>query len=130
MNSSPSATYIGLGLIALIVIGAGYYFSRNTATVPVANTTSATVVTAKTIDIEKPSSIPAPDPSAPQPLILTDKQKQALAKFGIAPESIPSKITASQTSCFESALGAVRVAEIRSGAIPSTMEFLKAKSCL
>jgi hypothetical protein len=61
---------------------------------------------------------------------LSDAQKQALIDLGIDPASVPSTISAEQEACFVSVLGAARVAEIKAGAVPSTIELLRAKSCI
>lgn len=126
MPPSSNATYAGLGLLAIIMVGTGYYFSQGSTVTPTADRSPATAVAADANNLEQAN----PTASAPQAFTLSDGQKQALSSLGIAPESIPGEITASQVSCFESTLGVERVAEIRSGAIPSTFEFLKAKGCL
>ncbi len=61
---------------------------------------------------------------------LSEPQKQALISAGIDPARVPSTISASQEACFATALGAARVEEIKGGAVPGGVEFLKAKSCL
>lgn len=53
-------------------------------------------------------------------------QTEAAASMGV---SIPT-FTQEQISCFESILGAARVAEIKNGAVPTPLEFYKAQSCL
>lgn len=61
---------------------------------------------------------------------LTAAQKEALASYGIDPNSISTTITAEQEACFVDVLGAPRVAEIRNGAVPSGFEFVRAQSCI
>lgn len=61
---------------------------------------------------------------------LSDAQVAALVSLGIDPASVPSSISAEQEACFVGVLGAARVAEIKAGAVPSTFELLKAKSCI
>jgi len=61
---------------------------------------------------------------------LSEAQKQALVSVGIDPSAVPDSISAEQESCFVSALGEARVAEIKAGAVPNALEFLKAKSCI
>ncbi len=61
---------------------------------------------------------------------LSDQQKQALINFGIDPSVVPSQISAEQESCFINILGEGRVGEIKNGAVPSAVEFYKAKACI
>ncbi len=61
---------------------------------------------------------------------LSDQQKQALISFGIDPSVVPSTINAEQEACFVSVLGEARVAQVKAGAVPSAMEFYKAKACI
>ncbi len=61
---------------------------------------------------------------------LSDQQKQALTSFGIDPTAVPSTINLEQENCFVSVLGEARVNQIKSGAVPNAMEFLKAKACI
>jgi hypothetical protein len=61
---------------------------------------------------------------------LSDAQRQALISFGIDPASVPSSINAEQEACFVGVLGEARVFEIKDGAVPSGIEFLKAKACI
>jgi len=61
---------------------------------------------------------------------LSEAQKSALQAFGIDPSKVPSSITAQQEACFTAALGAERVAQIKGGAVPSAVEFFKAKGCI
>lgn len=61
---------------------------------------------------------------------LSEEQRQAIISIGIDPSSVPSSISVDQEVCFVGILGESRVAEIKAGAVPSTLEFLKAKSCI
>jgi hypothetical protein len=61
---------------------------------------------------------------------LSTEQKQALVSFGIDPATVPSTISAEQEACFTAVLGASRVEQIKAGAVPSAVEFFKAKSCI
>ena len=61
---------------------------------------------------------------------LSDAQRQSLISAGVDPSQVPANVTSTQEACFADVLGDVRVAEIKSGAVPSSIEFLKAKSCL
>jgi amino acid transporter len=61
---------------------------------------------------------------------LSSAQIEALIALGIDPEAVPESISAEQEACFVSALGEARVGEIKTGAVPSALEFLKAKSCI
>lgn len=61
---------------------------------------------------------------------LSEAQKQALISFGIDPATVPSSISADQEACFVSVLGETRVSEIKTGAVPSALEFFRAKTCI
>jgi len=61
---------------------------------------------------------------------LSTQQKQALIEFGVDPATVPSSISPTQETCFVSVLGEARVSEIKAGAVPSAIEFLRAKSCV
>jgi len=61
---------------------------------------------------------------------LSEAQKQALINAGIDPSIVPSSISAAQESCFVGVFGEARVAEIRNGAVPNALEFVRAKSCI
>lgn len=61
---------------------------------------------------------------------LSDTQKQALVSFGIDPTVVPSSISTEQENCFVSVLGEARVNEIKNGAVPNAVEFMKAKACI
>jgi hypothetical protein len=61
---------------------------------------------------------------------LSSAQVQALISLGIDPASVPSSISAEQETCFKGVLGEARVAEIKSGAVPSAFEFMRAESCI
>ncbi len=62
--------------------------------------------------------------------LLSDTQEKALDRLGIDPASIPTEITPEQEQCFEDALGADRVNEIKAGDAPTATDFFKAKSCI
>lgn len=61
---------------------------------------------------------------------LSSAQVEALVGLGIDPAAVPTSISAEQEACFVAALGEASVAEIKAGAVPSALEFLKAKSCI
>lgn len=61
---------------------------------------------------------------------LSSAQVEALVSLGIDPADVPSSVSAAQETCFVEALGEERVEEIKAGAVPGTLEFLKAKSCV
>lgn len=61
---------------------------------------------------------------------LTAEQRQALINLGIPETSIPTSVSYEQEQCFVSVLGEARVAEIKAGAVPGPIEFLRAKACI
>lgn len=62
--------------------------------------------------------------------LLTEEQEAQLESIGIEPSDLPSKITLKMEKCFIEKLGEKRTNEIIQGDSPTTMDFLKAKSCL
>jgi len=109
--------FVILGVIFLIgiLIGIGFYIASS--------------ISPKTVS-ENSGNSDAADTQVSGGFSLSDSQIQALASFGIDPSAIPSSITPEQESCFVATLGADRVAEIKSGALPSAIDFFKAKSCI
>ena len=61
---------------------------------------------------------------------LNEEQEAALETIGVDPADVPSEITPEQEACFEEKLGEERVAEIEAGDSPTTMEMMKAQSCI
>ncbi|MEY3784045.1 MAG: hypothetical protein RLZZ230_367 [Candidatus Parcubacteria bacterium] len=62
--------------------------------------------------------------------VLSEAQKQALINLGLNPATVPSTIDPKQEACFVEVLGKTRVEEIKSGAVPGAIEFVKAKACI
>ena len=60
---------------------------------------------------------------------VNSEQTKALQSVGLDASAI-ADITPAQESCFVSILGAVRVGEIKAGAVPTTSEFFSVRSCL
>lgn len=61
---------------------------------------------------------------------LSSAQIDALVSLGIDPDAVPSSVSAEQEACFVGVLGEERVAEIKAGAVPGNLEFLRARSCI
>lgn len=95
--------------------------TTQTTAKPVAPVTTNTTTTASTSDTTATTDTT---------FTLSAAQKQALVGLGIDPNSVPETVSAEQVLCFEGKLGAPRVAEIRTGAVPSTFELIKVKSCV
>lgn len=60
----------------------------------------------------------------------TAAQREALKSVGINPTSFANGVTPEQMVCFVNTLGAARVAEIKSGAVPTATEFMSVRGCL
>lgn len=129
-------------IVFIVLIGLGLYLtfagtapmtvvvsptSTPTTVAPVVppTTTQTTVTTTTT-----PSTTATTTATASTPFVVTAEQKQALIKYGISASAIPATISVTQEACFVKALGAERVVEIKGGAVPSLIEFAKAKGCL
>jgi hypothetical protein len=61
---------------------------------------------------------------------LSSAQVDALISLGIDPAAVPSSISTEQEACFVGVLGEARVGEIKAGAVPGALEFMKAKPCI
>jgi hypothetical protein len=61
---------------------------------------------------------------------LSAEQEKHLETLGVNPANLPATITAEQEICFEEKLGQSRVAEIKSGDLPTPTEFFKARECI
>ena len=61
---------------------------------------------------------------------LTHEQAAILEQVGVNQAEVPDSFTAEQIVCFESILGAPRVAEIKAGATPTLSEVFRARVCL
>lgn len=61
---------------------------------------------------------------------LSAAQVEALVALGVDPSAIPAEVSAAQENCFIEALGAERVAEVKAGAVPGPLEFMRAQSCI
>lgn len=61
---------------------------------------------------------------------MSDAQAEALGSVGLSADAIPATFTAEQEACFIEILGAPRVEEIKSGAVPTATEFWQARGCL
>jgi len=129
MKQLTNNIFVGLGVIFIVFIVAGILFVVadpynlkplifGTSYVPSQNSNSK--------DNNSSTSTSATDGS----FQLSDAQKQALVSFGVDPSSVPNTISAEQENCFVSVLGEARVAQIRDGAVPSGIEFFKAKACI
>ncbi len=129
MKNILTQVFVTLGVIFLVFILIGvYFFIRdpynlrplffpNSAAQSQSNTTSTT-------EGDNTSG------SSTGGFQLSEAQKQALINLGIDPAAVPASINAEQEACFTAVLGAARVAEIKTGAVPNAIEFYKAKSCI
>lgn len=141
MKKILNTFFVTLGIIffVLIIIGA-YFFVTDpynlkplifgtgpTISTPTAPTKGTDAVTTPKNDDATTETSPASNAGG---FSLSGPQKQALVGLGIDPAAVPSTISPEQETCFVTALGAPRVAEIKAGAVPNALEFAKAKSCI
>ncbi len=98
--------------------------SKPSPSIPAQEEVGESVTSTETIDSNTTS------PTADSSFTLSDEQKQALVSFGIDPSTIPSTISSEIEACFVANLGEQRVREIKAGAVPGALEFLKAKPCI
>ena len=62
--------------------------------------------------------------------LLTEEQEKTLGSIGVDVSSLPSEITPEMEDCFRKELGNERVEEIIKTGKPSTIDLIKAGSCL
>jgi len=119
--------FVTLGVIFLIIILVGTYFyitdPLNLKPIIFGNNNSR-------VDLEVTAETDSEETSTDKNPLLNTAQEQALESVGVDPINVPNQFTPEQITCFESVLGAARVAEIRAGATPTAMEYLKAKDCV
>jgi len=130
MKNTLTPIFVTLGVIfSVLLVGAlSIYFYNQYSTQSFSKSNSGTETTQ--VNTNGSDTTSATEQSASKPSFLSESQRQALASFGIDPSSLPATLTAAQMACFESTLGASRVAEIKAGASPSAVEFFKAKGCI
>jgi hypothetical protein len=137
MKNTVGTIFMILGAVFLLLIVIGIIFfiadpyeirpllfdeavQTQNSTAPTLNTQSATETsTSSTLEGEVVGGF-----------ALSSAQIEALVSLGIDPAVVPSTISAAQEECFVGVLGSARVQEIKAGAVPNALEFLKAKSCI
>lgn len=131
MNTMTAQTSIIFGIVlALLLLAIGYFFlSASTTNSDIQpRTDQAASVEART---ESASETGTPnDRAAASGFTLSAAQVEALVSLGVDPESVPDSISAEQETCFVATLGEERVAEIKGGAVPGGLEFMRAQSCI
>jgi hypothetical protein len=134
MKNILTQIFITLGVIFLILIMIGVYFfvtdPYNLKPLLFGNDVVNTQVKNTNGVESKAASATNETTAASGGFALSASQKQALVNLGIDPTKVPSSISPTQESCFVSVLGEARVSEIKTGAVPNAIEFLKAKSCI
>lgn len=125
MKNVLTSIFITLGVIFFILILiAGYFFVTDPYNL------KPLIFGSDSETIEKKPSEEVPGAVVSGGFTLSESQKQALVSVGIDPASVPSSISVEQESCFVGYLGADRVAEIKAGAVPNALEFMKVKPCI
>lgn len=141
MKNVITQIFVTLGVIFLVLLLIGIYlivadpyglkpliFGGDTLTqsqsIPEANTTNDVTVSTST---EMGTATGAGTANGFE---LSNAQIEALVSLGIDPEAVPESISPAQEACFVDVLGEDQVAEIKDGAVPSALEFMKARSCI
>lgn len=133
MKTFLTKIFLGLGVIffILILIGTYFFITDPYNLKPLLFGSPVKTQTTKTDTTETKTSDTATATGATTGgFQLSAEQKQALVAFGIDPATVPSSISPAQETCFINVLGNARVSEIKAGAVPSALEFFKAKSCI
>lgn len=120
--------FVTLGVIFLILlIIATYFFITDPYNLKPLIFGSNGVLNMQAADTDMAESGGA---SAGAGFTLSAAQKQALVNLGIDPAKVPASVSVEQERCFVNTLGGARVEEIRNGAVPGPVEFMKAKGCI
>lgn len=132
MKTFLTKIFLGLGVIffILILIGTYLFVTDPYNLKPLLFGSPVKTQTTKTDTTETKTSGTTTTGAATGGFQLSAEQKQALVAFGIDPATVPSSISPAQETCFINVLGNARVSEIKAGAVPSALEFFKAKSCI
>lgn len=69
-------------------------------------------------------------PTEAKTITISPAQAQALKSLNIDPTKVPTTISPEMQQCFIATLGSARTNEIINGAVPTALDYLKAKSCL
>lgn len=135
MKNITTQFFVTFGVIFLILMVIGLYFlltdapgkqeastlqQNNDALVTSADTNSDTATTTDGPSTDETSG----------GFELSNAQVEALISLGISPDAVPSSITIEQENCFIGVLGEARVEEIKAGAVPNTLELVRAKTCI
>ena len=122
--------FVTLGIIFLLLIVAGIIFII-TDPYNLKPLLFGTSVSSPLVTEEETASSDQPSTSSGTVLLeLSPEQKEAVTAVGINPEDIPTTMSTELEDCFASILGESRVAEIRAGAVPSALEFARARECV
>ncbi|MCK4554401.1 hypothetical protein KAU19_05590, partial [Candidatus Parcubacteria bacterium] len=62
--------------------------------------------------------------------LLSVEQEKLLESYNVDIKSLPTTIPPSIEACFVESLGAKKVEEIKSGAVPGALDILRARSCV
>ncbi len=124
----------GAFLVVLFIIGYLYFvdpynlkplFNSSGEITPVSIETSLESTEPTDSDV-----IVQPGSTATAGFVLSEPQRSALVGLGVDPAAVPTEVSAAQEECFIDVLGKARVEELKAGAVPGTMELLRAQSCI
>ena len=119
-NFTVVLSTLGVIFIGLILVAGGFYLATESGwTLPTGGFFSKQAPSADTV-VEGENT----------PFSLSEEQKQALVAMGVDPAKVPTSITPTQRACFVAGLGEDKFNEIQNGAVPSTFDLAKVKSCL
>jgi hypothetical protein len=109
-------------LCILLVLGGLFLFLTSPDSSP-------TAALQETITAVTGGEAPAGEAIDSNPM-LNESQETALKTVGIDPASLPTTISPEQEACFEVAIGADRVEEIKAGGTPTAIEIFRGRGCL
>jgi cytoskeletal protein RodZ len=118
---------VSLGIVLLLFAGVYYLFMNDTTDTP-SQVSSSVQQNSQTSEPagEVTGLVVSEENSS---ITLSADQQAALVALGIDPAAVPSSVTPAQQACLVDTLGEEKFLEIKSGAVPSGFDFLKAKAC-
>jgi len=133
MTNNNTQIFVVLGIMFLILVAFIIYFS---ASEPTALEANPEVIQDDITPImnEQNNNNSANDTINGQVVSggfeLSNAQIEALIDLGVDPDDIPNSISAEQEMCMIEALSEERAQEIKTGDIPSMLEFAQLRSCI
>ncbi|MBP9761153.1 MAG: hypothetical protein KBD15_02860 [Candidatus Magasanikbacteria bacterium] len=120
-------TTLGIIFFVLILLGIFVYIADPFNIKPLFINNIDTIIPIPSSIKESDTTPTASDDKHP---LLSENQEKTLEKLGIDPAQVPTQLTPEMEACFYTTLGETRVNEIKAGATPTVVDYMKARQCL